>query len=135
MTVPRRHTPLQNAATSLIRQPVLKLGEDEADAADDVVGWGLVGGERQELDGEVSGVGAQDKVTLVVVDKTKGEGCTVADCVEGGLMGPVRGQGVVVAVEDGDGSGGDEGLHCSGLLGIGADGDETLPVRVLGGGA
>ena len=39
-----------------------------------------------------------------------------------------------MTVEDGDGSGGDQGLHCSGLLGVCTDGQEALPVDVFGGG-
>ena len=50
-------------------------------------------------------------------------------------MGSVGGQGVIGAIEDGDGSRGDEGLHCGGLLGVGADGDEALPVSAGIGGA
>jgi hypothetical protein len=114
---------------------ILELGEDEADAAYDVVGWGFVGGEGEKLDGEVSGVGAEDETGFVEVDKAEEEGCSAADCVEGGLMGSVGGQRVVVAVEDGDGSGGDERVHGGGLLGVGADGEEALPVGVPGGGA
>jgi hypothetical protein len=48
-------------------------------------------------------------------------------------MGAVGGEGVVVAVEDGDGSRGDKGIHCGGLLGVGADSEEALPVGVAGG--
>jgi hypothetical protein len=50
-------------------------------------------------------------------------------------VGAVGGEGVVVAIEDGDGAGGDEGVHGGGLLGIGADGEEALPVGVPGRGA
>ena len=32
----------------------LELGEDHADAADDVVGWGLVSGQGEQLDGELA---------------------------------------------------------------------------------
>jgi hypothetical protein len=32
----------------------LEFGEDEADAADDVIGGSFVGGERKELDGKVA---------------------------------------------------------------------------------
>ena len=38
-----------------------------------------------------------------------------------------------MAVEDSDGSGGEERIHRGGLLGVGADGEEALPVRVFGG--
>ena len=84
---------------------LLEFGEDEADAAYDVVGWGFVGGEGEELDGEVAGVGAEDETAFVEVDEAEEEGGAAADGVEGGLMGAVGGEGVVVAVEDGDGSG------------------------------
>ncbi len=41
------------SATETLQVP-LELGEDEADAADDVVAGGFVGGERKELYGEVA---------------------------------------------------------------------------------
>ena len=50
-------------------------------------------------------------------------------------MGAVGGERVVVAVEDGDSARGDEGGHGGGLLGVGADGEEALPLGVGGGGA
>ena len=50
---------------------LLELGEDEADAAYDVVGGGFVGAEWQELDGEVAGVGAEDEAALVEVDEAE----------------------------------------------------------------
>jgi hypothetical protein len=92
-----------------------------------------VGGEGEELDGEVSGVGAEDETALVEVDEAEEEGGSAADGIEGGLMGAVGCQRVVVAVEDGDGAGGDERIHGGGLLGVGADGEEALPVGVFGG--
>jgi hypothetical protein len=94
-----------------------------------------VGGEGEELDGEVAGVGAEDETAFVEVNEAEEEGGSATDGVEGGLMGAVGGERVVVAVEDGDGSGGDEGVHGGGLLGVGADGEEALPVGVFGGGA
>jgi hypothetical protein len=113
----------------------LEFGEDEADAAYDVVGWGFVGCERKELDGEVAGVGAEDETAFVEVDEAEEEGGAAADGVERGLVGAVGGEGVVVTVEDCDGSGRDEGVHGGGLLGVGANGEETLPLGVRGGGA
>jgi hypothetical protein len=86
------------------------------------------------LDGEVSGIGAEDEAAFVEVDEAEQEGGAAADGVEGGLMGAVGGERVVVSVEDGDGSGGDEGFHGCGLLGVGADGEKALPLRVRGGG-
>ena len=50
---------------------VLEFGEDEADTAYDVVGWGFMGGEGEELDGEVAGVGAEDEAAFVVVDEAE----------------------------------------------------------------
>jgi hypothetical protein len=111
----------------------LKLREDEADAAYDVVGWGLVRGQRQELDGEVAGVRAQDEAAFVEVYKAEEKRGTTANGVESRLMGAVGGEGVVVAVEDCDGTGGEERVHGGGLLGVGADGQEALPVGVAGG--
>jgi hypothetical protein len=113
----------------------LELGEEEADAAYEVVGWGFVGGERKKLDGEFPGPGAKDEAAFVEVDETEEERGSAADGVEGGLVGAVGGEGVVVAIEDGDGSGSDEGLHGGGLLGVGADGEEALPAGVGGRGA
>jgi hypothetical protein len=74
------------------------------------------------LHGEGAGVGAEDETALVVFDEAEEEGAAAADGVERGLVGSVRGEGVVVTVEDGDGSGGEEGVHGGGLLGVGADG-------------
>ena len=95
----------------------LELGEDEADATDDVVRRRLVGGEGDELDGKLAGVGAKDEVAFVEVHKAKGERGSAANGVERGLVGSIGGQGVVVTVEDDDGSDGDEGIHGGGLLG------------------
>jgi hypothetical protein len=110
----------------------LEFGEYEADATYDVVGWGFVGGEGEELDGEVAGVGAQNEAAFVEVDEAEEEGGAAAYGVERGLMGAVGGERVVMAVEDGDGAGRDERIHGGGLLGVGADGEEALPVGVFG---
>jgi hypothetical protein len=91
-----------------------------------------VGGEGEELDGKVSGVGAQDETAFVEVDEAEEESGGAADGVERGLMGAVGSERVVVAVEDGDGAGGDEGVHGGRLLGVGADGEEALPVGMFG---
>ncbi len=87
------------------------------------------------MDGEVAGVGAEDETAFVEVDEAEEECGAAADGVERRLMRAIGSEGVVVAVEDGDGSGGDEGIHGGGLLGVGADGEEALPVGVSGGGA
>ena len=113
----------------------LEFGEDEANAAHDVVGWGFVGGEGEELDGERAGVGAEDETALIKVNEAEEKGGAATDGVERGLMGAIGGQGVVVAVEDGDSAGRDERVHGGGLLGVGTDGEEALPVAVFGGGA
>jgi hypothetical protein len=113
----------------------LEFGEDEADATHKVVGGSLVSGERDELDGEVARVGAEDEAAFVEVDEAEQERSAAADGVECGLVGAVGSQRVVVAIEDGDGSGGDDGVHGGGLLGVGSDGEEALPVGVGGGGA
>lgn len=84
-----------------------EFGEDQADAAYEVVRWGLVSGQGKKLDGEVAGVGSEDEAALVEVDEAEEEGGAAADAVERGLMGAVGGEGVVVAVEDGDGAGRD----------------------------
>ena len=114
---------------------LLEFGEDEADAAYDVVSGGFVGGEGQELNGEVPGVGAEDEAAFVEVYETEKKGSSAANGVEGALMGAVRGQRVVVAVQDGDGSGREQRVHRGGLLGVCADGEEALPMGVSGGGA
>src|ERR1700678_151372 len=118
--------------TGWFQSLVLEFGEDEADAADYVVGWGFVCGEGKELDGEVAGPGAEDEAAFVEVYEAEEESGAAADGVERRLMGAVGSEGVVMAVEDGDGSGGDEWVHCRGLLGVGADGEEALPVGVRG---
>ena len=110
----------------------LEFGEDEADAAYDVVGWGFVGGQGEQLDGEVAGVRAEDKTAFVEVDEAEKESGSAADGVEVGLVGAAGSQGVVGTVEDGDGSWRDEGFHGGGLLGVDADGDEALPVGAGG---
>jgi hypothetical protein len=92
-------------------------------------------GQGKELDRKVAGVGAEDETAFVEVDEAEEESGAATDGVESGLMGSVRSEGVVVAVEDGDGSGRDEGIHGGGLLGVGADGEEALPVGVFRGGA
>lgn len=112
-----------------------ELGEDKADAADDVVGWGFVSGKGEKLDGEVAGVGAKDETTFVEVDEAQEESGAPADGVERGLVGAIRSERVVVTVENGDGSGRDEWVHGGGLLGVCADGEEALPMGVRGGGA
>ena len=94
-----------------------------------------MGGEGEELNGKVAGVGAEDETAFVEVDETEEESGAAADRVEGGLMGAVWGEGVVVAIEHGDGAGGDEGVHGGGLLRVGANGEEALPMGVSGGGA
>ena len=83
----------------------LEFGEDEADATHKIVGGRLVRCERDELDGEVAGVGSEDEAAFVEVDEAEEESGATADGVEGGLMGAVGGEAVVVAVQDGDGSG------------------------------
>jgi hypothetical protein len=85
------------------------------------------------LDREVARVGAEDETAFVEVDKAKEKSGARADGVESGLVGAVRGEGVVVTVENGDGAGRDEGIHGGGLLGVGANGEEALPVGVFGG--
>jgi len=91
-----------------------------------------VGGEGEELDGEVAGIRAEDEAAFVEVDEAEEEGGAAADGVEGGLVHAVGGEGVVMAVEDSDGAGRDEGIHGGGLLGVGADGEEALPLGVGG---
>jgi hypothetical protein len=38
-----------------------------------------------------------------------------------------------MAIKDDDGPGSDHGVHCDGLLGVGADGEKALPVCALQG--
>jgi hypothetical protein len=110
---------------------LLEFGEDEADSAYDVVRRGFVGCEREELDGKVAGPGAEDETAFVEVDEAEEEGRTAADSVERGLVGAVWSERVVVPIEHGDSARGDERIHCGGLLGVGADGEETLPMGVF----
>jgi hypothetical protein len=51
-----------------------------------------VGGEGEELDGKVSGVGAEDETAFVEVDEAEEESGAAADGVERGLMGAVGGE-------------------------------------------
>jgi len=92
-------------------------------------------GEWEELDWELAGVGAEDETAFVEIDEAEQESSSTTDGVKGGLMCAVGGERVVVAIENGDGSGGDERVHGGGLLSVGADGEEALPVGVFGGGA
>jgi hypothetical protein len=94
-----------------------------------------VGGQGEELDGEVARIGAEDETAFVEVDEAEEQGRAAADGVEGGLVGAIRGERVVVAIEDGDGSRSDERVHGGGLLRVGTDGEEALPVGVPRGGA
>lgn len=81
------------------------------------------------------GVGAEDEAGLFkrgVAEVERGAG---ADGEDGWLVGAVGGDGVVVAVEDDEGAGGEDGVHGCGLLGVDAEGDEALPLVAVGGGA
>lgn len=80
------------------------------------------------MDGEGGGVGAEDESAIVEAGKAKVKGASAAYGVEIGLLRPVEGERGVVAVDDDDGSGGDEGCHGFGLLSVCPDGDEALPV-------
>ena len=91
-------------------------------------------GEGEEHDGEILGERAKDEAAVVELDEAEGQGGSAADGVEGALVGAVGGQGLVVTVEDDEGAGGEERLHGGGLVGVGADGEEALPVGVLRGG-
>jgi len=92
-----------------------------------------VSSEGEKLHGKVAGVGAEDETALVEVDEPEQKRGTAADCVERGLMRTIGGEGVVVTIKDGDSSRGEEGVHSGGLLGVGTDGEEALPVRIFGG--
>ena len=70
---------------------LLELGEDEADAAYDVVGWSFVEAEGQKLNGEVTGVGAEDETAFVEVDEAQEERGSATNGVERGLMSSVGG--------------------------------------------
>ncbi len=85
-----------------------------------------MGSEGEELDGEGHRVGAEDEAAGVEVEEAKEQCYAAADGVEGALVSPVCGEGVVVAIDDGNGSGGEERLHGGGLLGVSADGYEAL---------
>ena len=71
-------------------------------------------------------------MTLVEVDEAEEKGDAATDGVERGLVGAVGRERVVVAIEDGDGTGGEKRIHCGGLLRVSADGKEALPVGVAG---
>jgi len=50
-------------------------------------------------------------------------------------VGAVGSERIIVPVQHSDGIGADERVHRGGLLGVGADGEEALPVGVFGRGA
>lgn len=113
----------------------LEFAEQDADATNDVVGGVAVRSDGDKLDWEGADVWAENDAIFVEVDEAEGKRGSVADGEEGGLVGAVGGEGAVVAIEYGDGAGGENGVHGGGLLGVDADGEEALPVSAEGMGA
>ena len=106
---------------------VLGLVEDEGDAAGDEFAGGFVGGHVDEFYGEVEAVGSEDEAVGEKVGVAKGEAAAVADGEQGGTVGAIGLERVVVAVDQRDGFREDEWVHGSGIGGGDADGDKALP--------
>ena len=68
------------------QERALELGEDQADAAYDVVGRSFVSGEGKKLDGKIARVWTKDETAFVEVDEAEQERSTAANGVEGGLV-------------------------------------------------
>lgn len=83
-------------------------------------------------------MGSEEDAVGEEVDVADGEVLVVADGVEawqGGVVGVVGGEGVVVAVEDDDGVGQQDGVHAADVGGGESDGDEAFPLAAGGGAA
>ena len=74
-------------------------------------------------------------MAFVEIDVTEQQGGAATDGVEAALVRPVGCERGVVTVDDDDGTWGQKRLHRGGLLDIGADGDEALPVGAFAGGS
>jgi len=109
--------------------------EDEGDAAGDEVAGGFAGVEFDEVDGEVDVVGAQDQAVGEEVDIAQGEVGSVADGVEGSLVGAVGHQRGVVAIEQYGCIGQKKRFHRQGVGRGDAHGDKALPGTAGCGGA
>lgn len=102
-------------------------GDGEADAADDEVRGDLVRSEGEEVDGRCELEGAKDDAIVFEFGDAELQRVADADSEDGGLRRLIGDRRVVVAVDDGDGLGGQEGLHADGLQGSDAHGDEARP--------
>ena len=89
--------------------------------------------DRKKLNREGERERAEDEPSIIEFDETEDEACTATDGIEGTLVGAVGRERVVMAIKDDDGPGSDHGVHCDGLLGVGADGEKALPVSALQG--
>lgn len=78
-------------------------------------------------------VGAEDEAILLKMEVAEEE-MAGADGVDAGLLGVIGGKRVVMAVDDGDAAGGEDGAHGGGLVEVNADGKKALPADALGGG-
>lgn len=65
-------------------------------------------------------------MAFVYLDETNEEVGTAADSVERGLLGAIGGEGVVVAIKNGDSTRQQERFHGGRLLCVGSDGEEAL---------
>jgi len=113
----------------------LGLVEDEGDASGDEIAGGFSGGKVDEFDLGSEGVGPKDETVGEEVGIANGESAAVADGEEIGAVGAVGVERVVVAIDEGDGLGEDEGVHGEGIGGGDADGDKSLPGAARVGGA
>lgn len=107
----------------------------EADAAGECVGRRFLGTELDEVDGVGEVVGAQDEPIGFEGDIAEAEKIAGADGEECGLGNAVGGERAVVAVDDQQCVGLDDGPHGLGFVGGRADGDEAEPFAAAGGAA
>jgi hypothetical protein len=87
-----------------------------------------MGSERKELHRECRGQWAENEPPIVEFNIAENEASSAANGIERSLMGAVRGERVVMAIQNHDCPSRDHRLHSGSLLCIGAYGDESLPM-------
>ncbi len=107
--------------------------EDDADAADDEVGWHFVRPQSDELDRVVEFNGTEDEPIAGELREPEMQ-CVADTHGEDRGLGRLVGNGrIVVAIDDNDGLRGQQRLHACGLLAGNAHGDEAHPGAADGG--
>lgn len=109
------------------------LGDKQADASGDVVGGGFVGSGLDELHRVADGIRAQDEAAGIEIEIAEQQRVAEAHGEKSEALGFVAEQRIVMAVDEGDGAGRDQGSHGRCLMVGDADGDESLPVAARGG--